>query len=375
MVKFTQIVAPYVKQTVDFIAEKYQQLIGSKGYIIIHNGQQPEKVCCTKSSARKHINDHKKSNTVAKLPIIWYNELYLFITMSRSKELDKFYTNPNIARQFVEIVNNLFPLNNFDLVIEPSAGSGNILHYLPKGSVGLDLEPEADNIIKQDFFKYDPGYHPILNNIKIACVGNPPFGSGYMNPLAKGFFNHAATFSELIAFIVPAKWSTSWKVQFQLDKSFNLYYSELLPKNSFILDGQPYDVPCCMQVWSKVNRKDLIDLRIRERPPTKHEDFEMFLTCDNVPKLPQVREQIKNQEYWEFALKYWGQIRVCNYDEVSPDTTTHYLFKSKKPYVRDIFEQIDWSKYVSNMGAPNVGGKSLVVKAYAEKKKELNITD
>ena len=27
-----------------------------------------------------------------------------------------------------------------------------------------------------------------------------------------------AKFSELIAFIVPAKWSTSWKVQFQLDK-------------------------------------------------------------------------------------------------------------------------------------------------------------
>ena len=113
----------------------------------------------------------------------------------------------------------------------------------------------------------------------------------------------------------------------------------------------------------------------RSRPPTKHNDFEMFLTCDNVPRLPEVREQIKNQEYWEFALKYWGQIRVCDFNEVSSDTTTHYLFKPKKDYVRSIFEQIDWSKYVSNMGAPNVGGKSLVVKAYADKKKELNIQD
>jgi hypothetical protein len=43
--------------------------------------------------------------------------------------------------------------------------------------------------------------------------------------------------------------------------------------------------------------------------------------------------------------------------------------------VRDIFEQIDWSKYVSNMGAPNVGGKSLVVKAYNDKKEELEIID
>lgn len=294
---------------------------------------------------------------------------------SKSKDLDKFYTHPEIAKKFVDIINEYFPLNQFDLIIEPSAGNGNILQYLPENSIGLDIAPENDMVIKQDFFEYSSPYHPILNNIRIACIGNPPFGSGYMNPLAKAFFNHSATFSELIAFIVPAKWQTSWKVQFQLDKSFGLYFTEILPKNSFLLDGEPYDVPCCMQIWSKTKPKDLKDLRIIERPPTKHNDFEMFLTCDNVPRLPEVREQIKNQEYWEFALKYWGQIRVCDFNEVSSDTTTHYLFKPKKDYVRSIFEQIDWSKYVSNMGAPNVGGKSLVVKAYADKKKELNIQD
>lgn len=294
---------------------------------------------------------------------------------SKSKKLDKFYTHPDIAKKFVKIINDYFPLEQYDLIIEPSAGSGNILQYLPSNSIGLDLEPESENIIQQDFFDYTSPYHPLLNNIRVACVGNPPFGSGYMNPLAKAFFNHAATFSEMIAFIVPAKWQTSWKVQFQLDKKFGLYFSEILPENSFLLDGQAYNVPCCMQIWSITNPNNYKDIRITERPPTKHSDFEMFLTCDNVPKLPEVREQIKNQEYWEFALKYWGQIRVCDFNEVSPDTTTHYLFKSNKNYVRSIFEQIDWSNYVSNMGAPNVGGKSLVVKAYIDKKNELNIKD
>ena len=294
---------------------------------------------------------------------------------NKSKDLDKFYTHPDIAKKFVDIIDNIFPLKNFDLILEPSAGNGNILQYLPENSIGLDIEPEAENIIKQDFFEYHSPYDPIFNNIKIACIGNPPFGSGYMNPLAKAFFNHAATFSDLIAFIVPAKWNSSWKVQFQLDKNFGLYYSEVLPKNSFLLDKKPYNVPCCMQIWSKSNPNNLENLRITQRPPTKHKDFDMFLTCDNVPKLPEVREQIRNQEYWEFALKYWGQIRVCDFNEVSPDTTTHYLFKSKKEYVRSIFEKIDWSQYVSNMGAPNVGGKSLVVKAYTDKKKELNIQD
>lgn len=293
----------------------------------------------------------------------------------KSKDLDKFYTHPEIAKKFVDIINQHFPLNTYDLVIEPSAGNGNILQYLPENSIGIDIKPENSNILRQDFFEYQSPYHPLTNNIRIACVGNPPFGSGYMNPLAKGFFNHAATFSELIAFIVPAKWQTSWKVQFQLDKSFGLYFSEFLPKNSFLLDGESYDVPCCMQIWSKTKPKNLIDIRIKERPPTKHNDFEMFLTCDNVPKLPLIREQIKNQEYWEFALKYWGQIRICNFEEVSENTTTHYLFKANREYVRDIFEKIDWSKYVSNMGAPNVGGKSLIVKAYIDKKRELKIKD
>jgi len=295
--------------------------------------------------------------------------------LNKSKELDKFYTHPDIAKKFVDEIDRMFPLNQYDMVVEPSAGSGNILQYLPDGSVGLDLEPEGDGIIKQDFFEYDPGYHPLLNNIRIATIGNPPFGSGYMNPLAKGFFNHAAKFSDLVAFIIPAKWQTSWKVQFQLDKSFGLYFTEMLPKNSFVFNGEPYDVPCCMQIWSKTNPNKYQDLRITERPPTKHDDFEMFLTCDNVPRLPAVREQIRNQEYWEFGLKYWGQIRVCDYSEIAPETTTHYLFKSNKPYVREIFEKIDWATYVSNMGAPNVGGKSLVVKAYMDKKKELNIID
>ena len=42
---------------------------GNKGYLIIHNGQQLEKLCRTESSARKYITDHKKGKSVAQLPI------------------------------------------------------------------------------------------------------------------------------------------------------------------------------------------------------------------------------------------------------------------------------------------------------------------
>jgi hypothetical protein len=39
------------------------------GYIIIHNGQQLEKLCRTEGSARKYIADHKKSLTRGQLPL------------------------------------------------------------------------------------------------------------------------------------------------------------------------------------------------------------------------------------------------------------------------------------------------------------------
>ena len=48
-----------------------------------------------------------------------------------------------------------------------------------------------------------------------------------------------------------------------------------------------------------------------------------------------------------------------------------YEFKPNKPFVREILEKVDWSRYVNNMGAPNVGGKSLLVKAYVETKERL----
>ena len=283
--------------------------------------------------------------------------------------LDKFYTSPEISKKFVEIINEKINLEDFDYVLEPSAGSGNILKYLPKKNrIGIDIAPEHKEVNKQDFFNFNFfDYNPIKKNVNIAVVGNPPFGKGYMNPLAKQFFNTSAKYCTFIAFIVPAKWHTSWKIHRQLDKNFGLYYSEYIPKNSFIKDGEIYDVNCCMQIWSKKSLGK--NLRILNRPPTTHEDFEMFLTCDNVKKRIDAMDKLSKGEYWDFGLRYWGNIGVREIKDIPKNTTTHYLIKSKKDYVRKIFDNINWKKYVNNMGAPNMGGKSILVKAYEDTKK------
>ena len=49
--------------------EEYAAIPYGKQYLIIHNGQQLEKLCRTESSARKYIQDHKKGKSVAKLPV------------------------------------------------------------------------------------------------------------------------------------------------------------------------------------------------------------------------------------------------------------------------------------------------------------------
>ena len=50
--------------------------------------------------------------------------------MQKEKDLDKFYTKPEIAKKFVDLVNQYFPLNDFDMVIEPAAGGWHVYRRL-----------------------------------------------------------------------------------------------------------------------------------------------------------------------------------------------------------------------------------------------------
>ena len=82
------------------------------------------------------------------------------------KDLDQFYTKPEIAKLFVKKINDLVPLVGFDVVIEPSAGTGNILQYLPEGSLAFDLEPKVSGIVKGDWFEFE--YNILENPVNYA---------------------------------------------------------------------------------------------------------------------------------------------------------------------------------------------------------------
>lgn len=160
--------------------------------------------------------------------------------------LDRFYTPDDIVQKCLTILN----LNDYDCIIEPSAGMGNFSKYLPKDSYSYDINPNGENIIEADWFKLDKKQFKGNN---ILVIGNPPFGE--QNRLAIKFFNEAATFCNTIAFILPLSFKKD-SVQNNLDLNFSLKNELILNEVNFNVKNEAnIKVPCVFQVWEKTNSK------------------------------------------------------------------------------------------------------------------------
>ena len=157
----------------------------------------------------------------------------------RKNLMDKFYTKPEVAAALIEKTEPA----KFDVVIEPSAGSGAFSSQIPN-CIALDLEPEGEGINRQDWFLYER--ERTSSNERVLVIGNPPFGQ--QNNLAIAFINHAARLADKVAFVLPISFKKE-SVQNRLAPNLHLIYEEDLPPNSFTLDGDDYDVRCVYQIW------------------------------------------------------------------------------------------------------------------------------
>lgn len=200
---------------------------------------------------------------------------------------DKFYTKPDVAKQCYETLLRVFPSIESSTFLEPSAGSGAFLPYLPR-YVAYDIAPEAPNIIRQDFLQLKPSEQ------HYTIIGNPPFGK--RSKLAIEFFNHCAKFGDVIAFILPISF-LKWSVQKQLNSDFKLAFYQLLEPESFTANNQPYSVRCVFQIWA---RESEIDLRLKKAPSISHSDFHLWQY--------NATEQAKKyvNENWKYAIYRQG---------------------------------------------------------------------
>ena len=181
---------------------------------------------------------------------------------NRDKEKDKFYTPIETSIKCISKIN----LSNYDLIIEPSAGNGSFTNNINHNNlISLDLYPENNNIIKQDWLKYK-----IPTKYKnVLIIGNPPFGIS--NKLSKQFITHALGFYNVktIGFILPNvyKKHTNQKI---LNKYWRI--KDIIEiENTFIKDKKNIKIPCSFFIFDKSQGKDL---RFKPEKYKNIKDFE-----------------------------------------------------------------------------------------------------
>ena len=242
--------------------------------------------------------------------------------------LDPYFTNSKIAAKYASHMMKRWNTSDA-LFIEPSAGDGAFVAPLlqaGKDVFAIDINPMKEFIIQGDYLKTSnidsEGHAKVV-------VGNPPFGKNAS--MAVQFFNHAAIDADEIGFIVPRTFRKI-SVQKRLNPYFHLVYDKDVPDNSFILNHEPYDVPCAWQIWKRSQAKRRI-----LRPPTVDHLIGYTTPCSA-----------------DFAMRrvgfYAGRVILKNLSSLSQ--TTHYFMREIKDGVIDTLSSIDWTELAAQTAGP-----------------------
>lgn len=264
------------------------------------------------------------------------------------RKLDKFYTLPACSKKCIDKICELYDISKWDLIVEPSAGNGSFLNQIPSNDkIGIDILPEQEDIIKQDFFDYCPP----PNKSNILVIGNPPFGR--VSSLAIKFFNYSAKWANVIAFIIPRTFRKI-SVQNKLDDTFHLVFDETIPNNPCCF-RPPMMAKCCFQIWErKEMKREIVKL------PTTHADWEFLRLGPNDTK-----GQPTPPAGADFAMRAYGG----NIGEIKTEELKHLRPKSwhwfrvnkiDKKTLIDRFAQLDYSNSQNTTRQNSMGRAELV---------------
>lgn len=261
-------------------------------------------------------------------------------------ELDKFYTHPDVAKTVIATIQSL--INEADIVVEPSAGSGSFSKQIThKNLLAYDLHPEADDIAEANWFEISRDQ---LGNGNLLVVGNPPFG--VRSDLAKKFILQSVSLNaETIAFLLPKTFSKALNQKSTLfPEQYRLVIEDDIPEDSFTVDGETYHIPCRWYVWTKnITFKPGVNLRktLLEDSP----DF-MFMPRGSVEA--------------DFTLN-GNNGRVKNLEQVTNPKAEHYIRVTDRDQidtVRSRFEKLNFDFNSSVNGGVAWVGKQEILAAY-----------
>jgi hypothetical protein len=258
-----------------------------------------------------------------------------------------------MAKECYDFLLSNLSLDKNTLYLEPSAGDGAFLKNL-NNYVALDIKPDCENILKQDYLTYTTDYK------EFVTIGNPPFGK--RSKLAIDFFNKAATMSEVIAFILPVSFM-KWNVQKQLNNEFKLINYFYLPFNSFLEDGKEFGVRTVFQIWVKKESKydKNIDLRLTKAPPISHADFQIWQYNATEQALNTVEEDWKyatyRQGYHDYNEIFTKQDYKTIKEKMTGTTKQQFFFiKPLTDEAEDIILNLDFNSLAErNVSTPGFG--------------------
>jgi len=253
----------------------------------------------------------------------------------RTNMKDQFYTDENVAKSCIKDILTLLPHTSEYLWVEPSAGNGAFLNNISSSyeKIGIDLEPKTNDIIKQDYLTWYPP-----KDKDIIIFGNPPFGR--QSSLAKSFISKSCEFAKVIAFILPRSF-TKPSMFSVFDLKFHLIYSKELEKDSFVINGAKYDVPCVFQIWEKKNTYRIVEKKIK----------------------PEGFNYVKATEKYDMVFRRVGGLAGKCYTNDGTDYSiqSHYFIKFDENIVyllQDIIRKINNHTFPSNTLGPRSLSKS-----------------
>ena len=247
--------------------------------------------------------------------------------MKRTVEGEQYFTPVDTARKCVEFVAERFPLENFDLVVEPSAGEGAFFEQLPVSSrIGIDIEPRHPGLVQADFL----AWRTATNQGRTLTIGNPPFGQ--RAAIAFEFINAACSFSDVVAFILPRSFNKYTFIN-RVPRYFHLVDS-FECSEFYAPDGTTVEVRTVFQIWEKRPEiRNIIHLA------DSHPDFEMkhaHISRTSEADLSRLRSE------FEFTIPQVGASFFPRDVEVV-DKGSHWFIKPKDVLVRKRFEVLDFS--------------------------------
>lgn len=272
---------------------------------------------------------------------------------NKAKELDKYYTNNDVAKYCYDIFKQFCSehISTEYLTIEPSAGGGAFYNAIEGSKLGFDLLPECDGVHEMNFITGDLGAY--IGDDPVVFLGNPPFGK--KGDLAIEFINKCFLYGNIVGFILPVQFR-KYSAQKRIDSRARLVMDIDLDAESFNIVGESYSIRSSFQIWTL--GIDLPDLRQRDKPQTSTELFNLY-------QYNRTDEALKYFDYeWDFAVHRQGfyDYNTFYYNKDDMDRKRQYVFiKASTDEILENLKKIDFEALSKkNAGTPGFGKADII---------------